>query len=187
MTSAERVASLAVPLPVHPATPTDRGWLSGKQPLPDAVVATGTPSSSARVRSRERARPMLTPLPARITGRLAPANIRAALSTLSEPGRGRASKTNFSSSRADGASTSCAQISWDTFRATGPGRPDRASRSAASALLAMSEAVRGCHTRLTVGRINWVRSSLIRRDSSWYPPRPMLGDAVFPVMKSRLE
>src|ERR1700690_105978 len=86
--SAERVASLAVPAPVHPATPTEREGFSGNALLPDAVVATGIPQASTKALSSARARPRLMPLPARITGRFACLNNLAADSTLLASGRG---------------------------------------------------------------------------------------------------
>jgi hypothetical protein len=62
-----------------PMLPMLRGWISGKAPLPMNVVATGASMSSAIVRSSSVASPLMTPPPARMTGRSASAKSSTAL------------------------------------------------------------------------------------------------------------
>ncbi len=71
-TSAEPTTALAVGMPKVPMTPTPRGSVSGNTPLPAAVVATGASRARARAASESQACPTRTPLPAMMTGRVAP-------------------------------------------------------------------------------------------------------------------
>ena len=47
-TSAAATQALAAAMPKVPKTPSAIGWVSGKVPLPEAVVTTGTPLASAK-------------------------------------------------------------------------------------------------------------------------------------------
>ena len=78
ITSASQSSLLATGFPCMPILPRDRGWVSGKAPLPIKVVATGAISSSAVCSSSGAALEVMTPPPARMAGCSASANISAA-------------------------------------------------------------------------------------------------------------
>ncbi len=72
-----RVSALPQVVPLEPPWKPDRGWSSGKAPLPIMVVTTGAPRNSANCRSSSQAPAAMTPPPATMTGRSASSQQRS--------------------------------------------------------------------------------------------------------------
>ena len=69
--SASATAAFAAGVPKVPNTPSAKGCVSAKRPLPAAVVTTGSPAASASATSASYPWAIRTPLPAMMTGRSA--------------------------------------------------------------------------------------------------------------------
>ena len=76
-TSADDASAFPMVDPVSPMVWPARGWVSSIAPLPFQVVTTGAPSRSASARSSAVASAEITPPPATMTGRFAPASSAA--------------------------------------------------------------------------------------------------------------
>ncbi len=107
-----------------PAMPANRGWSSGKAPLPISVTWTGTCRCSASARSSAAASAMTTPPPARMRGRRAPMSMSIAARTAGAVGCGTSTGSGVSISASYRQVPRCTSIG-RSIR-TGPGRPDLA-------------------------------------------------------------
>ena len=172
-TSADAVSALPIVEPVSPIVCPASGWVSSIAPFPFQVVTTGAPSRSASSTSSAEASEPMTPPPATITGRFAPASIRAASSTNVASGRGRprASRSSRSGSVTEAAS---AWTSIGTSSRTGPGRPVRIAFQARCRTNGSSSTRDGCHHSLTTGSKIRGLSATCRRSSSWSSPWPRM-------------
>ena len=131
-------AKLTHASPCMPIIPSDNGCVAGKPPRPSSVCATGMSARSASSRRAFVAPAIITPCPARMTGRFAASINSAALSSRSTRAPRRFPLRGRRGGASAGASTVACCASLVMSISTGPGRPDRATWNASRTVAGMS-------------------------------------------------